>query len=74
MDIALSDGFRIRTWLKRIPSVKRPPRPGRRATSLLVGLACLLIMLDGVAHPHGIDGLWTFSAARHLVGLMALRD
>ena len=44
------------------------PRPGRRATSVLVGLYSLLVLVDAAAHPRHFDGLWTLSAASHVTG------
>jgi hypothetical protein len=52
-------------------SLMRVPRPGRRATSLLIGLGCMLILIDGIAHPGETGGLWTMSLARQAAELIS---
>jgi hypothetical protein len=44
------------------------PLPGRRATSVLVGVCSLLVLVDAAAHPRHFDGLWTLSVAGHITG------
>ena len=47
------------------------PRPGRRALSLNLGTALLLLMVDAVLHPGGIADLWTTRAVERLTGTQA---
>ncbi|MEA2528429.1 MAG: hypothetical protein QOF01_4471 [Thermomicrobiales bacterium] len=45
------------------------PRPGRRALSLTLGLAPLLLLVDAVLHPHTIVDLWTIRQVERLTVL-----
>jgi hypothetical protein len=42
------------------------PRPGRRAVSLVVGLALMFLLIDAVVHPHTVADLWTMQSIRRL--------
>ncbi|MFL5758177.1 MAG: hypothetical protein ACJ789_00480 [Thermomicrobiales bacterium] len=44
-------------------SLRQLPRLGGRATGFLLGASCLLVLIDGIAHPRQVDGLWLVTAA-----------
>jgi hypothetical protein len=46
----------------------RIPRPGRRAISLTLGLAILLLLVDAVVHPRTFVDLWTIQMIQRLDG------
>jgi hypothetical protein len=56
--------------LSRSITLPRPPipRPGRRAVSLILGIGCLLFLVDAAAHPRATADLWTIDAIERLTG------
>ncbi|MEA2593647.1 MAG: hypothetical protein QOF01_116 [Thermomicrobiales bacterium] len=47
------------------PSV---PRPGRRAISLSLGIAFILLLIDAIVHPRAFFDLWTITTVQRLDG------
>jgi hypothetical protein len=45
---------------------RKLPRPGRRAASLVIGLALMFLLIDAIVHPHTVAGLWTMQTIRRL--------
>jgi undecaprenyl-diphosphatase len=44
------------------------PRPGRRGLSLTLGLAFVLLLVDGIVHPRAFFDLWAMKAIQRLDG------
>jgi hypothetical protein len=64
--VMIRRSFGSQMFLMLLSMVAAVPRPGRRASSLAVGMASLLVLVDAVLHPGKIDGLWTLSLVREI--------
>jgi hypothetical protein len=49
----------------------RMQRPGRRATSILLGLVSMLVLIDAAVHPGSTGGLWTVSLVREATAIVS---